>query len=223
MTEPAADRQFLPGHGHYLPAMGRDRLLPVYDLFTRLLGVPAAHRHLADQAAVEPGQDVLEIGCGTGNLALLVARRHPDARVVGLDPDPRALALARRKADRRGLALQLDRGFGDALPYPDGSFDRVLSSLMLHHLEPAQKPAMMREIARVLRPGGQLHLLDFGGSHHHAPHRFLARRAQASPRLQDNMGDRIPALMREAGLRDVRETGQVTTRAGHCAVFRAVR
>jgi ubiquinone/menaquinone biosynthesis C-methylase UbiE len=186
--------------------------------------VGAAHRHLVEQAALEPGQDVLEVGCGTGNLALLVAREHPDVRVVGLDPDPKALALARRKADRRGAALRLDRGFGDALPYPDGSFDRVLSSLMLHHLDPAEKPAMLREIVRVLRPGGELHLLDFGGAHHHAPHRFLTRRAgQASPRLQDNMGDRIPALMSAAGLRDARETGQVGTRAGRCAVFRAVR
>jgi ubiquinone/menaquinone biosynthesis C-methylase UbiE len=220
MTEQVSD-----GTGHdrgYVPAMGRDWLLPIYDTFTRLLGVPAAHGFLVDQAGIGPGQDVLEVGCGTGNLALLVARRYPDARVVGLDPDPRALALAGRKAARRGVSVQLDRGFGDALPYPDASFDRVLSAFMFHHLEAEEKRAMLREIRRVLRPGGRLHLLDFGGSHHR-PHGFLAKRIHTSPRIQENLGDRIPTLMREAGLADAQETGHMPTRAGHCAVFRASR
>ncbi|WP_219413899.1 class I SAM-dependent methyltransferase [Pseudonocardia nigra] len=206
----------------YLPGMGRDPLLPIYDTFTRVLGVPTAHRFLADRAGIAPGQDVLEIGCGTGNLALLVKRRYPDARVVGLDPDPLALARAARKAARRGLTVRLDRGFGDTLPYPDGSFDRVLSAFMFHHLDAAEKPAVLREVVRVLRPGGRLHLLDIGGSAHPS-HGFLARRTHASPRIQDNLSDRIPALMREAGLADARETHHVRIRAGRCAVFEGTR
>src|SRR3954451_2284585 len=125
---PAAGRRFLPG-------MGRDWLLPLYDPFTRLIGVEAAHRKLADQAEVASADRVLEIGCGTGNLALLVKRMRPQLEVAGLDPDPKALARAERKARRAGLALALDRGFADELPYPDARFDRVLSSLMFHHLE----------------------------------------------------------------------------------------
>jgi SAM-dependent methyltransferase len=73
---------------------------------------------------------VLEIGCGTGNLALLVKRMRPQLEVVGLDPDAKALQRARRKARRVELSLELDTGFADALPYPDGSFDGVLSSLI---------------------------------------------------------------------------------------------
>ncbi len=210
------------GHQQFLPAMGRDRLLRLYDPFTRLLGVRPAHRLLVAEAGIEPGHDVLEVGCGTGNLALLAGRRHPDARVVGLDPDPMALDLARRKAARRALPLQLDRGFATALPYPDASFDRVLSAFMLHHLEPAEKLPMLREVRRVLRPGGRLHLLDFGGTHHR-PAGLLARRTHASPLIQDQMGDRIPALLRDAGFTDPVETGQQSIRAGQCAVFRAQR
>jgi ubiquinone/menaquinone biosynthesis C-methylase UbiE len=82
--------------------------------------------------------------------------------VVGLDPDPKALAIAKRKAQRAGLAIQLDQGFSDGLPYPDASFDRVFSSLMFHHLKAEEKAATLREVRRVLRPGGSLHLLDFG-------------------------------------------------------------
>jgi SAM-dependent methyltransferase len=102
----------------YLPGMGLDWLLPLYDPFTRLIGIEPAHRTLAEQAELESAQRVLEIGCGTGNLSLLLKRMHPQLEVVGLDPDPKALARARRKARGAGLALQLDRGFADQLPYP---------------------------------------------------------------------------------------------------------
>src|SRR4029450_11917682 len=99
----------------YLPGMGGDWLLPLYDPLTRALGIPAAHRRLVDQADPRPGQRVLEIGCGTGNLAVLRNRVGPEGHIGGLDPAPKALARARRKAARRALAVQLDRGFAEEL------------------------------------------------------------------------------------------------------------
>jgi ubiquinone/menaquinone biosynthesis C-methylase UbiE len=201
MTEQAPQHT---GHGHgYLPAMGHDRLLPFYDTFTRLLGVRSLHRTLADQAGIAPGQRVVEIGCGTGNLTLLVAHRHPAATVVGLDPDPLALARARRKSARDGSPVQWDLGSAADLPYPDESVDRVLSCLMFHHLDEGEKNRALSEVRRVLRPGGRLHLVDFAGDHRG----FLTRLTRHHPRLQDNAGDRIPARMREAGLRDVSDLG----------------
>ena len=71
----------------YLPGMGRDWLLPLYDPFTRLLGAGDAHRQLAAQADLGSAGQVLEIGCGTGNLALLIKRARPQLEVTGLDPD----------------------------------------------------------------------------------------------------------------------------------------
>jgi ubiquinone/menaquinone biosynthesis C-methylase UbiE len=206
--------------------MGLSWLMPLYDPLTRLMRVPAAHARLADAAELAPGQRVLEVGCGTGNLALLVKRRHPDATVVGLDPDPKALARARRKAARARLPVQWDRGFADELPYPDGSVDRVLSALMFHHLEPAGRLGMLREVRRVLAPGGSLHLLDFGGSdgHEHVhPRGLIGRRARRSHRMQDNSPERISALMAEAGLVDPRETGHHQLRLGLLTCYRADR
>ena len=137
MTEYASPRAIAepPQQRRYLPGMGFDWLLPLYDPFTRLLGIQAAHQRLAEQAELESARRVLEIGCGTGNLALLVKRGRPQLEVVGLDPDAKALARADRKARRAGLSLELDRGFADELPYPDASFDRVLSAFMFHHLD----------------------------------------------------------------------------------------
>jgi ubiquinone/menaquinone biosynthesis C-methylase UbiE len=211
---PETDRRYLPG-------MGSDWLLPLYDPFTRLIGVESAHRKLAEQANLQRAQRVLEIGCGTGNLALLVKRMHPQLDVIGLDPDPKALARAGRKARRARLELELDRGFADALPYPDSSFDRVLSSLMFHHLDTDLRVRSLQEALRVLRPGGSLHLMDFGGDSHHL--HGLARFARRSHTLQDNWDDRIPTLMRQAGLREPTETGHLTKHIGRLTYYRATR
>ena len=211
---PAPDRPYLPG-------MGRDWLLPLYDPFTRLIGAGAAHRKLAEQAGLGSARRVLEIGCGTGNLVLLVKRRDPQLEVTGLDPDPKALARAGRKARQAGLALQLDRGFADRLPYPDDRFDRVLSSLMFHHLDADLRVASLREVRRVLRPGGSLHLMDFGGESHHL--HGLTRFARRSHTLQDNWDNRIPVLLREAGFSDSTETGQLTKFVGRLTYYRARR
>ena len=209
------------GGRRYLPGMGRDWLLPLYDPFTRLIGIESAHRKLADEAALESADRVLEIGCGTGNLALLVKRMRPQVEVVGLDPDPKALARAARKARRAGLPLELDRGFADELPYPAGSFDRVLSSLMFHHLQADLRRASLRQVLRVLRPGGSLHLMDFGGDSHHL--HGLARLARCSRTLKDNWNDGVLTLMREAGFADAVETGHLTKRIGRLTYYRATR
>lgn len=210
-------------HGHsYLPGMGLDWLLPLYDPLTRALGIPSAHRRLAEQAELRPGHRVVEIGCGTGNLALLVNRLYPGTHVVGLDPDPKALARARRKAAREGLSVQLDRGFAGELPYPDESFDRVLSAFMFHHLDPTERRKTLREAERVLRPGGSLHLLDFGGARERSDV-LVARLSHRSRRLEDNFGDRIPTLMREAGLADPVETGHRVTLVGRYTFYRVTR
>lgn len=216
-----AEPRRVSGDRHYLPGMGLSFLLPLYDPVTRMMGIGAVHRRLAEQAELDSAQRVLEIGCGTGNLALLIKQRSPHLDVVGLDPDAKALARAARKAGRAGVDLRLDRGFADELPYPDGSFDRVLSALMFHHLEAASRLATLREVRRVLRPGGSLHLVDFGGDSDHP--KGLARMARRSHKMDDNWGDRIPALMRDAGFSEPRQTAQQAKAIGPLAYYRATR
>src|SRR5687768_12852267 len=169
----------------FLPGMSRNWLLPLYDPLSRLLGAQRFHRRLLDQAGVRPGQRVLEIGCGTGNLLLAAKQTQPAAIVVGLDPDLTALARASRKARRRGLAVQLDRGYADQLPYADESVDVVLSSFMLHHVPADQRGPAIREVRRVLRPGGALHLVDIDGAAAPADG-WIARRAHQHEHTRDD-------------------------------------
>ncbi|MGY1822622.1 class I SAM-dependent methyltransferase [Geodermatophilus sp. SYSU D00079] len=211
-------RTTISGTGReYLPGMGRAWLLPLYDPMTRLLGVRAVHRRLLDQAALCPGQTVLEIGCGTGNLLLEAKTTQPAATVVGLDPDLAALARAQRKATRRGLAVQLDRGHAEELPYADGSVDVVLSSFMLHHVPADEQETAVGEVVRVLRPGGALHLVDADGhDHDHRGHEH-----QHGPG-RHHVGAGLPDLLRRAGFAEVAETGSDSRRrVGRFTFYRA--
>ncbi|GAA3267921.1 hypothetical protein GCM10020218_006520 [Dactylosporangium vinaceum] len=194
----------------YLPAMGLRWLLPLYDPFCRLAGVARVHRELIERAELRPGQRVLEIGCGTGTLLSALVRRHPGVEATGIDPDAGSLRRARRKAARAGLHIDYRPAYAGRLPLPDASVDRVVSSLMLHHLDDDEHRRALREVRRVLRPGGQLHVLDIAGSH-----------APRSRRLAATGADHVLAAMLEAGLTDAAENGRGRTRFGPVAFYRA--
>ena len=206
-------------HRHFLPAAGRDLFLPLYDPLTKLLGGDRARQVLIEEARLEPGRRILDVGCGTGTLLLQIRRSFPSVETVGIDPDPKALARARRKAERQGTAVQLDQGFADALPYPDASFDRVFSSMMFHHVEAAEKEKMLREVHRVLAPGGTFHLMDFAGPE--ASDGFFARLLHAHARLKDSSEGRILGWMRQAGFADPIRTGSGRLVLGRLAYYRA--
>jgi len=204
----------------FIPAAGLDWLLPLYDPLQRLFGTERARVALVEQAAIADGHRVLDIGCGTGSLSLAIARLRPGAQVTGLDPDAKALARAERKAAHEGLVVRFDRGFGDDLPYPNASFDRVVSSLMLHHLTPDEKRKTLAEARRVLVPGGELHVVDFGGEQERADG-FIARWLHHADHLRDNFGGRLAVLMKEAGFSQAAEVGHRAMLFGRLAYYRA--
>jgi len=178
----------------YIPGMGKPYLLPLYDVAHRVFGLHAIHQRMITLAGLLAGHRVLDVGCGTGNLLRSTGKRHGDVELVGLDPDPKALARARRKTRRAGVAVRLDRGFAQELPYADDSFDRVFSSLMLHHLDSAAKDELLAEVLRVLRPGGLLILADAVFDKHGHEHRI--RRPDL---VHDNIGDGVAQRIAAAG------------------------
>jgi ubiquinone/menaquinone biosynthesis C-methylase UbiE len=116
----------------------------------------------ASLARLQPGDQVLDVGCGTGTLALDVQRRVGRAgRVVGIDPGQEQIARARAKAARRDVPIEFQIGVIEQLAFPDQTFDVVLSTLMMHHLPASLKAQGLAEIARVLKPGGRLVIADF--------------------------------------------------------------
>ncbi len=204
---------------NYIPAMGKRWLLPLYDPFLWLIGADRVKRPLMEQAEIRAGVRVLDIGCGTGSLAVLIKRRHPGADVVGIDPDPPALSIAKRKANRAGLPIAFDCGFADQMPYEDGSFDRVFSSFMFHHLDANEKSATLGEIRRVLKGGGALYLLDFVRSHG-APHGEQLIHSRGA--VADRVEGRMTSLMDEAGFVDAEELARGKIFFGPIAYYRGV-
>jgi ubiquinone/menaquinone biosynthesis C-methylase UbiE len=209
-------------HPHdYIPAAGHDALLPGYDLLTRLSGFNRVHRRLIAQAELAADHRVLEIGCGTGNLTIRAKRAHPSIELVGSDPDPLALRRAQRKANRLS-GIRFERGYAQRLPYTDGEFDRVLSSMMLHHLDSDGKAAAAAEVFRVLRPGGRLHAVDMGG-HMTAHDGLSARLTLRSPLAAGNLGDAIPQVLRSVGFDCAEVDTHVQRFVGRLTYYRATR
>jgi ubiquinone/menaquinone biosynthesis C-methylase UbiE len=200
----------------YLPAAGRDAFLPLYDPFTRLFGFQRALSMLVKQAALLPNYVVLDVGCGTGTLAVLIKHRYPEVEIVGLDPDPKALARARRKTARAGVRASFEQGFADALPHPDATFDRVFSSMMFHHLPKDDRTPTLAEIRRVLKPGGRLEFLDLAGGSHN----MLAQLLHGG-QVHAATDERLRRRMTEAGFTTTTRTATHGTFLGALAFYQA--
>lgn len=172
----------------------------LYDLFVWLvsLGRERAYRgKTLDLANLKPGESVLDIGCGTGTLAIAAKQRVGlTGRVYGVDASPEMLARATRKATRAGAEVVFHNGVVERLPFPEGQFDAVLSTLMLHHLGRKARQQCAGEVRRVLKAGGRVLAVDF------------ARPAQGKKGLLDhfhhhgyvNLHDLV-ALLTAAGLK----------------------
>lgn len=211
----------MPERNSYLPPAGVEWLLPVYDPWLRLLGGDRMREALLSQMAPAPGHRVLDVGCGTGSLVVLVEERHAGVVAVGLDPDRRALALAQQKAKRAGVRIQFNRGFSDQLPYRDASFDRVCCTFMFSLLSPTQQEATLREVNRVLRDGGSFHLLDLVDTR--SRRSALVRVLLPPRRFRFHTADETLAELRQAGFADAAVTRQRNLWLWPFATYRAAR
>ena len=210
----------------YLPAVRFDFLTPVFDVFVRGTTRERTFKHrLLDQARLAAGLDVLDIGSGSGTLAVWAKQREPGLRIRGLDGDPAIIGQAVRKAERAGLEIAFDEGLSYELPYEDASFDRILSSLFFHHLVLSDKERTIAEVTRVLRPGGELHVADWGEPRS-LPEKLGAaaiRKFDGDEPTRDNLAGRLPELFEAGGLADARERDRVAAPLGVVSLYSARR
>jgi ubiquinone/menaquinone biosynthesis C-methylase UbiE len=182
-------------------------------------------RRLVEQARIEPGHRVLDLGCGTATLTILTKMTHPKAEVTGLDGDPKILRIAQAKVAKARVDVALVHAMAFQLPYPSDFFDRVLSGLLFHHLTRENKNRTLKEVFRVLRPGGELHAADWG-----KPETALMRLAflfvqflDGFETTADNVSGLLPEIIGKAGFEDVQETTRYMTMFGTLSIYRARR
>ncbi|HEX2981046.1 MAG TPA: methyltransferase domain-containing protein [Anaerolineaceae bacterium] len=195
----------------FIPALRFAWLTPLYDPFLRwVMREDRFKKELIRQAEITPGQKVLDLGCGTATLTIMVKEAYPGTEVVGLDADPKVLSIGRAKALKAGVSVTLDHGMSYALLYSENAFDRVLSSLMFHHLTSQKKQQTLKEVYRVLKKDGWLWIVDFG-----PPVGLWARMISPLMARLEEVGDHhkrlIPVMMRDAGFQDVVERCRFAT------------
>ena len=207
----------------YIPALRFRILMPLYDPLLKWgMREEAFKRRLIARAAIEPGQDVLDLGCGTGTLTLMLKDAAPETRLTGLDGDPQVLDIARAKAARSGQSVNWDLGMAYDLPYPNSSFDVVVSSLVIHHLDTDHKLMALREVRRILRRGGRLHMVDFG----RPTSSFTRLQAAIMKNLEqagDNFCGRILPMLGQAGFRRASESEPMHTVFGPIWLYSAIK
>lgn len=219
-----SDRQDEARSGNYVPALGVRALTGIYDPVVALTTRERTwKRALLRDLNPLPGQRILDLGCGTGTLTLMIKRSQPEVAVDGLDADPVMLARAQRKSAEADIPIRYQTGFAQDLPYEDDSFDAVVSSLFFHHLDREQKAAAFLEIDRVLAPDGHLLIADWG-----RPSGSLMALASVSIRVLDgfaptgdNLAGRLPEMLVEAGLEEVTEGERFQTIFGTLAIYGA--
>lgn len=208
----------------FVPALGFGWLTPAYDSIVRYTTREGAFKTaLLDGIDLHEGECVLDLGCGTGTLAIMIRARQPYAIVNGLDADAQILSIARKKAIRFREEIHFDEGMSNNLPYPDGTFACVVSSLFFHHLTPADKRSTLNEIKRILRPHGWLHIADWSRPSNRLMQvlstsvTFLDGRETAGESFEGKLLDYVT----DAGFTNVKETAAFDTVFGTIRLLEA--
>lgn len=210
----------------YIPALGYDALTPFYDtVMSGIMREMVFKRALVKQSRIKKNHRVLDLACGSGTLTILLKKTVPEAKIIGIDGDHKILGLAREKARKGNFDIRFDKGMSFALPYSDGSFDRVISSLFFHHMTRENKMKTLDEIKRVLKPRGEFHIADWG-----KPANPLMKFSSHIIRLldgfeitADNFKGLLPELIKEKGFAKVEETNSFNTIFGTIRLLKSLK
>jgi len=212
----------------FTPPLGHKALTPFYDTAVAIFTREGAWRaHLVEVLAPQPGDVILDIGCGTGSLAHFIHRASPAATYLGLDPDEAAVNIAKERSSKAALPAQFIVRFFDGSETVDGEPpNKILTSLVLHQTPLEEKRRIIKRAYDLLPQGGVFIIADYGAQRS-ALMRFVFRwTVQALDGVADtqpNADGILPEILSETGFASVTETAAFTTPSGSISVLRALK
>lgn len=216
----------IPNAPDYVPPLGRTALTRYYDRMIALMTREQRWRsELLRRIPHRPGLQIVDVGCGTGTLAVAIKQLHPDCTVMAIDPDAPALALARDKADKAGVAIHWEQAMGDRIDalVEDGGCDVILSSLVFHQCALEVKQAVANAMFRALAPGGLLLVADYG-----LQTTLLMRTLFCQVQMLDgfdktgpNAKGCLPGIFAAAGFEGIDEPRVIPTPTGSISIYEA--
>ncbi len=212
----------------FTPAMGDSRLTPLYDFAIRWLTREHIWRDmLIQQINISASDRILDVGCGTGSLAIRLKGAEPAAEVIGLDPDDEVLCLAQQKAQSAGVNVVWRQGFlSDEMVREMTPVSKVVSSLVLHQTPLEEKANILSAMHRILEPQGKLHIADYGLQRTKFMRIMFRRTVQRVDGIEDtqpNADGILPDLIKAAGFSDLHETKIVPTITGSISLYNAIK
>lgn len=211
---------------NYIYALRFEKLTRFYDPILRATTREEVFKNaLINGIHLEVGMNILDIGCGTGTLMLKIKEKSPKTNVSGLDGDTKVLEIAKNKAKQKGMDIDLQVGLSNHLPYADSMFEVIVSSLFFHHLTDVDKRRTLKEILRVLKPNGEIHIADFG-----KPQNIIMRICFYAIQIldgfkttSDNIKGFIPIYLTDCGFTNVKETEKYMTPFGTISLYTATK
>ncbi|PCH98373.1 MAG: methyltransferase type 11 [Bacteroidetes bacterium] len=180
---------------------------------------------LIEQAHIHADHSVLDFGCGSATLSVMAKEMSPGSKISGVDIDLNNIAIAKSKISEQGVEINIDTYDGVVLPYEDNSFDKVISSLVFHHLTAEQKINSLKEIMRVLKPGGELHIADWCKAKNAISRGafYLVQILDGFETTTDNVKGLLPKFIKESGFDKVQETMFFNTIFGTLGLIKAIK
>ena len=210
----------------YIPALRFKWLTPLYDF---LINITMPERKikqaLIETANIPAGVKVLDFGCGTATLTIMVKEIYPEAKVTGIDVDREILDRAIQKVKEKKLDIFLLDYDGRQLPFQPNAFDRTLSCLVLHHLDTETKQKVLAEIFRVLNKDGQLLIADYGRSKSCVQGTLfnIIRGLDGFKSTDANAKGQLPELISDAGFENVVIKKRFKTMFGEVQIYKAIK
>ena len=211
------------GTTKYIPALRFKWLTPLYDFFIGItMPETKIKRYLIEVASINDTA-VLDFGCGTGTLTIMVKETSPGSKVTGIDIDMQILNQAIDKAREKKMDILFLNYDGKKFPFPNNSFNRVVSTLVFHHLDTGTKQNSLTEIFRILNPGGQLHIADFGRSESWVQRTLfnMIRGLDGFKPTDANAKGLLPELIADSGFKNVDIQRRFKTMFGEVQIISA--